>query len=226
MPRSLTIPQLAERCQAEAAHYKQTGQSDERYCFELFRRALIERDEAAWQVIYTQYQSLVATWVHNYSRFPQTNEEADFFINAAFARLWQFGVRADTAAKLDNLGKCLGYLKLCVGSALEDYLRKVKRDALKQAIQLKNYDRSSSEVEEPETFPLTLEELGQALWNTVQDNSERLVAEESWVYGFAPREIQAHHPDLFTATAEVSQIKRNIIKRLRRRFKERLEVRD
>ena len=78
MAKSLTIPQLAERCQAEAERYQQSGQSDERYCFELFRRALTKQDAAAWEAIYRQYQRLVKTWVQRYSRFRETEEGADF----------------------------------------------------------------------------------------------------------------------------------------------------
>jgi len=47
MEQHLTISKLAERCWAETERYKQTRQSSQGACFELFRLALVERDEAA-----------------------------------------------------------------------------------------------------------------------------------------------------------------------------------
>jgi RNA polymerase sigma factor (sigma-70 family) len=239
MTKSLTIPQLVELCQAEARRYQQTGQSDERYCLELFRLALVEQNQEAWQALYNQYHNLVAAWVQRYSRFPQTGEETDFFINEVFARVWRFASTPETAAKLDSLAKCLSYLKMCVGSAIEDHLRNLEQDALNRATPLiEANDQSTSEseakleyassakalgspnpgVETQVEHQLTLEELRQALWGTVKDEQERLVAEESWIYGFTPRQIYEHYPETFASTAEVSQIKKNILKRLRRKL--------
>lgn len=220
MPKSLTISELTERCQIESSRYQQTGQSDEIYCLELFRRALTERDEAAWQAVYAQYQPLVLFWVRGYSRFPQTGEEVDFFVNGAFARLWQFGSKAETAVKLDRLDKNLRYLKLCVGSAVEDYLRRAEKDALIRAASLADDDRSRLGIEAQVANNLSLTELKETLWMAVQDEPERLVAEESWIYGFAPRQIQERHSETFATAGEVSEIKHNILKRLRRKLKE------
>lgn len=218
MVKSLTISELAEQCQSAVRRYQQSGQSDEIYCFELFRRALLEQDEAAWQAIHSQYQTLVIFWVRNYSRFSQTGEEADFFVNGAFARLWQSGSKAETAAKLDSLGKCLRYLKLCVWSTIEDYLRTRAGDALEKSIPLEDYDWPSPEAETHGEHRLSLSELRQTLWETVQDNREHVAAEESWVYGFTPQQIQQRHSEIFATAEEVSQTKKNILKRLRRRL--------
>ncbi|MCK6623700.1 MAG: hypothetical protein DPW09_02070 [Anaerolineae bacterium] len=218
MLKFLTVPQLAERCQAEAELYRQTKQSDETYCFELFHRALTERNEAAWQAVYAQYQTLVAAWVYGYSRFPDTNEEAAFFINGAFARMWQFGSKPETADNLKSLDGCLGYLKTCLWSAIEDYLRKSKSDALRWAVPLEEDERLILTVETEADLSLSLSELRQALGETIQTEVERLVAEESWVYGLPPRDIQAHHHDLFASIEAVSQVKKNLLKRLRRRL--------
>ena len=219
MVKALTIAQLAERCRAEVDRYKQTRQANNSYCFELFHWALTGQDEAAWEAIYSQYQALVTTWVFNYSRFPQTDEEAAFFVNEAFSRMWRYGSRPEIANKLDVLGKCLSYLKLCVGSAIEDYLRRKKKDALATAVALQDYDQHASSLQGQVERDLTSHELSRVLAETIQDDRERLVAEETWVYDLAPRQIQARHPETFATSEEVSQIRRNLIKRLQRKLK-------
>jgi hypothetical protein len=222
MEQHLTIAKLAERCWAEAERYKQTRQSSQGACFELFRLALVEREEAAWEVIYRQYQALVTYWVSNYSRFSHTGEEVSFFVNEAFTRMWQYGSRPPIASQLDLLDKCLSYLKLCVGSAIEDYLRRKKKDALTTAVSLQDHERSVSSVQLQTDQELLLPELSQLLEETIQGEREQLVAEGSWVYDLAPRQIRARHPEKFATIEEINQIKRNLIKRLRRKLKKQL----
>jgi RNA polymerase sigma factor (sigma-70 family) len=220
MIESLSIPELAEHCQAEADRYRQTGQSDETYCFELFRLALVERDEAAWHAIYTQYEGLVAHWVHAYASGFFDKEPEDF-VNETFARMWQYGVRSETAEKLDGLGKCLAYLKKCAWSSVEDRRRWQDKDALSKGERLDDWREQGAPALSPgdqiERNEL-LAELRQALAETLQTSQERLIAEESWGYGQTPRQIQARYPETFASVEAVSQAKRNILKRLRRRL--------
>ncbi|MFN8459063.1 MAG: hypothetical protein U0401_31185 [Anaerolineae bacterium] len=221
MSSFFSISQLAERCRAEAARYQQTGQSDEAYCLELFRLALREHNSEAWEAIYTQYQALAASWVYRYSRFPQTNEEADFFINEAFARMWRFASKPETAKKLSfSLSKCLRFLKMCVGSAIEEYLRQERRDVLLYAVGLEDYEEFFvSETDAPTNSALSAPALRRLLTETIQSEAERLVAEDSWGYDLAPRHIQLRHPDVFVTVESVSQVKKNLLKRLRRKLK-------
>ncbi len=216
MAKSLTIFQLAERCQAESVRYKQSGRSDESYCLELFRKALTEQDGAAWDAIYAQYQLLVATWIQSYSRFTATGEEADFFVNEAFFRMWKRASESETFEKLDSLGKYLIYLKLCARSAIEDFLRRKTKDALAAAVPWEDFDRPAPAADAQLELASMLRELGRVLDEVIQDDRERLVAEESWVYGLSPRQIQARRPEIFGSVAEVNPVKRNIIRRLKR----------
>jgi RNA polymerase sigma factor (sigma-70 family) len=214
---SLTTPQLAEYCQAEAERYQQTGQSNEEYCLELFRRALTMRDQAAWEAIYRQYHPLVTQWAYRCPGFDQTGEDAAFFVNAAFSRLWTWQ-RGDTF-KFEGLAKCLAYLKICLFSEIKDYLRKQKRDLLKAAVEIEEDIPSTTpgdNLEDQAEYNLRLIELRQILAEIVQDEQERLVAESSWDYDLSPRQIYARYPEIFSSVAEVSQVKHNLLKRLRR----------
>jgi hypothetical protein len=215
----LTVPQLAKRCQAETERYKQTRQSDQTPCYELFRLALSEGDEAAWAAIYEQYHGLVSHWVFSYSRFSDTQEEVSFFVNEAFTRMWRYGSRPNIAPQLNGLDKCLSYLKLCVGSAIEDDLRRRKKDALAAAVPFQDHEVPLLSDGFPTNHEPLLSELSQVLAEIIQDERERLVAEESWTYDLAPRQIRARHPEGFTTVEEINQIKRNLIKRLRRKLK-------
>jgi hypothetical protein len=50
----MDVPELATRCSQETARSRQRQLADDQYCFELFRRALVLRDAAAWATIWQQ----------------------------------------------------------------------------------------------------------------------------------------------------------------------------
>lgn len=216
MIETLSILQLAERCQEEAVRYQRTQQSDPTYCFELFQRALTQHVEAAWSAIVVQYEALVMRWAYEYG-VGDLDEEPAAFVNEAFARMWQYGRKAETTAQLDSLGKCLSYLKKCVWSAVEDY-----RQRQRQALLVDDWHKLGPAQpllpgpEERDGLEETRQVVRQALAETVQNETERRVAELTWIYDLKPRQIQAAYPDQFISAAEVSQIKKNILKRLQR----------
>ena len=206
--RHLTIAQLAERCHADQLGRK----SNSKHCRELFHLALAQGDQQAWAAVHNEFHPMVEGWVYTYSRFWQTDEEVAFFANAAFTRLWRGGSGHAAAGKFQKLSQYLQFLKRCTWSAIEDHLRKSKRDALWEAAGLNLQNPDVAVEQQP-----VMEQLFEALWEiTKDDERERLTAEESWVYGLPPREIQAEYPRIFKTPGEVSQIKRNILKRLGR----------
>lgn len=216
MTKSFSIPQLAERCRAEAERYRRTRQSDPTFCFELFHRALTQHLDLAWEVIVRQYEALATHWAYEYGA-ANLDEDPAAFVNEAFARMWQYGRKTETAARLNNLGKCLSYLKKCVWSVVEDY-----RQRQRQVVLMDDWRKLGPNqpiLPGPET-PAGLENLRhvvqQALAETVQNETERLVAELTWTYDLKPRQIQAAYSEQFASAAEVSQVKKNILKRLQR----------
>lgn len=87
-PRLLTLPGLALRCGQESERFFRRQDYDPRYCFELFRRAILHRNSQAWEIIYTQYRPLVAGWVERHPTFPTSHEENEYFVNRAFEKMW------------------------------------------------------------------------------------------------------------------------------------------
>src|SRR6266699_3997426 len=62
----LSINDLARCCSEETNKFLKQSVSNDRYCLELFRRAISKRDEDAWACIYLQYAPLVLTWVNQH----------------------------------------------------------------------------------------------------------------------------------------------------------------
>src|SRR5436305_1679669 len=119
-----SINELARCCSEETNKFFRPTVSNDRYCLELFRRAIVKRDDDAWACIYQQYAPLVLTWVTQHqSATPILGQEGSApLVNAAFAKFSQ----ALTPAKMENfvsLAAILKYLKLCVHSVVADEVR-------------------------------------------------------------------------------------------------------
>jgi hypothetical protein len=205
--------QLGVRCQRD----QRSRLSNSEACTQLFRLALVSQNQSAWTIICNEFRTMVYAWVYTYSSFHNTDEDASYFVNEAFARLWQFGSPLAQKGQFNHLSEYLQYLKRCVWSAIEDYQRKQQKDALRQ----RSYpDRQVWErLAQPQTDEQTAEidELAKFVWQLTQhDPLEKIVAEETWFYDLPPRTIQERHPEQFKTVTEVNQIKRNILRRLQR----------
>jgi DNA-directed RNA polymerase specialized sigma24 family protein len=184
----------------------------ERERYELFRRAILLRDEQAWATIHAHYRPLLASWARRCSGRVGISESADDIADRALARAWVALTPASFSA-FPTLGKLLAYLRTCVASTAIDWARgqMVAQRALTTV--------SASTDDTPEQIVLAGFDRA-VFWQTViglaATEAERIVVVESFVYGRPPRDIQARHPQLFPDVAAVYGAKRNLFARLQR----------
>src|SRR6186713_2579488 len=86
--QNLVLSGVIRRCAQESELFFRREPNDPRFCFELLRRAILEQNHDAWELIYRQYRPLVSGWVTRYPSFQDTGEEVDYFVNAAFDKFW------------------------------------------------------------------------------------------------------------------------------------------
>lgn len=215
-PIQMTPGQLADGCR-QVKH----DNSHEIYCFELFRRAIQEKSEQCWAVLYTQYSKLVAHWIGQFSKnsAPLLEAPAEDLVTDAFTAFW----RAFTADKLPSsrqLAPVLSYLKSCAATAVLQAKRRAERSVQQMEWQpevLDNMLGTQQVSDRPEQVILqTLwqEKLWQVVNNCCHDERERLLARLSFVSDLKPGEILERHPDLFADVAEIYTMRRNLKNRL------------
>ncbi len=210
----LNLDELAERCAEETEKYLRDQPFDERYCFELFRQALVNREQMAWEKLYAQYEPMVMKWVLRHSGFPKSGEEATTIVNGAFSRLWQAVSPQKFADKFESLGRLLRYLKMCVHSEIMDYLR---RSASPPLISLSEYAESVEDQRTSKPHQVRrLERLEQVVMAQAKNRKEKLIIEFTFFYGLKPRQIYDLHGGLFKSVTEVYRLKRNVLNRLLR----------
>ncbi len=213
----LSVPELAQRCTEETGKFLKQLKSDDRYCLELFRRAIAMRDEQAWSSVYQQYAPLVLTWVMQHQSVVTLigQDSAPSLVNAAFAKFFQ----ALSPAKLshfETLAAILKYLKMCAHSVVADEVRAYQARQYEDTLELIKQEPASEDPAEDVIANLAVQTLWEVIQDELRSDDERLLVYLAYVQGMKPGEISRIHQHYFPAVDDVYRIKRNVLERLRR----------
>jgi DNA-directed RNA polymerase specialized sigma24 family protein len=214
-PMQLSLPALVRRCATESDHFYHNRPYDARFARELFRRALVERDEIAWEHVYTHYSPLVESWVRRSGAFIGSGESSEFFVSAAFTKFWR-AVSPERFATFPTLAALLAYLQLCTGSVVIDSVR-----AQSWAEMVSDDALTADQTPRAAADDQAIERVSRAeFWRYIDTqlncDAERAVVLGSFVLGMKPGEICEQRPDLFANVGDVYNIKRNVLSRLSR----------
>lgn len=216
VPQELTIAELVRQTRQEIALSQRRQATDDRHGYELFRRAILERDEWAWSAMYELYHPVVSSWI--LLRIP-TLESADCasLVNEAFTRF----ARAMTAQKwrdFAGVSALLAYLKCCAHSAATDYRRgshpRWHEDPL-DSISLAQ-EPASDDCADLVCERLAAQEVWAIVFRAAPLPEERLVLGLHIARGMAPRDLQQRYPTTFPTVDHIYRIRRRVIERLQR----------
>lgn len=216
-PKLVSLKDLAELCAQETERFFKRQEYDTSYCFELFHRAVRGDNQVAWQMIYTQYESLVAGWVTQHQGFEISGEEVEYFVTGAFGKISNI-LTSEKLDKFSDLQSLLKYLKMCVHSVITDHNRLIHFASYTVSI-----EELTGEIGSPDPPPEE-EAAGrvdkQVLWarinDKLQDERERLVIKGTFLLDLKPRELCRYYKNQFSGVDEVYRIKQNVLTRLQR----------
>ncbi|NOK60593.1 MAG: sigma-70 family RNA polymerase sigma factor [Chloroflexi bacterium AL-W] len=215
-PEQLDLPTLVKHCIVESELFYRGKTNDSRFAFELFRRALVERNEVAWEYLYNHYAPLVESWVRRSGAFANSGESSEYFVVLAFTRLW----RAITPERFDsfpNLASLLQYLQRCAGCVVVDMVRSHSwgMEILpEEAVPIEYAHQVSPDVEAVER--ISREEFWKYIDAQLHTSAEQIVVFETFIMGMKPGDVLTKYPDLFTCINDVYNVKRNVLGRLGR----------
>lgn len=213
--RDLQVAELARRCREETLRYLRGEDRDDAFCFEIFQRAVVERSDAAWEAIVSQYRGIVLAYVGQHTAAAMLRESDEYWVNRAFQRFWG-AVGADRFGQFPDLAALLKYLKLCVHSVLMDEVRARRAAATTPLDDIPETLPAQADAERTVVSTLAGEDLWKVIAKELQDRAEERVVYLSFARDMKPADIAERHPELFKSVADVYRIKRNVIERLRR----------
>ncbi|MEZ4734717.1 MAG: sigma-70 family RNA polymerase sigma factor [Caldilineaceae bacterium] len=198
----------------------QANRSHEKFCFELFRRAIVEQSQGCWAALYEQYVKLVYSWTIAYAKSQATigSSTLEDLVQDTFTAFWQ-SYSPTHLAKATSLGSVLSYLNSCAWSSVQHAVRRVQAPQDEQDLETAEVALSATVTTSPEQIVLTTmvaEQLWQAIEASCKGASEKRIARLRFVEGMKPKEILARCPDLAPNEYEISKILRNIKDRLNR----------
>ncbi|MBN1933182.1 MAG: sigma-70 family RNA polymerase sigma factor [Anaerolineae bacterium] len=203
-----SVQELAVQCQAETADTRmQENPNSVSACYELFRRAIVERCQDAWEAIYHQYQGLVRHWSHI------EHQDSQDVVQSAFEKFAR-AVDASRFSRFANIATLLAYLKKCTRSVEIDMMRKQGRESLIIDAFSSDRDGASNTSEARVLENMVIQQLVDHVRGRLQDEDEKLVVYLSFELDFRPAEIAKRYPDRFATARQVSRIKERIILRV------------
>ena len=211
----LPVDDLAKRCAQETELFFQRQLQDSKYCFELFRRAIRDTNQFAWDMIYAQYKSLVTGWVKNSTAIQASSEQVEYFVNGAFAKIAVI-LTAEKFGRFEEIGSLLRYLKMCVHSVIVDHNRLADQVNLFPLEDVEN-EASTDPTLESQTMERSYR---QTFWELVsrrlQDEKERMVMQGLFILALKPRELFERARHIFSDVDEIYHVKQNMLARLGR----------
>lgn len=211
----LPLVELARLCREETLRFLRGEERDDAYCFEIFQRAVVQREDDAWEAIVGQYRGIVLAYVGQHTAAALLREPDDFWVNRAFQRFWS-AVTADRFEKFPDLPALLKYLKLCVHSVLMDEVRARRAGSVASLDEVPESLPGRANAEGSVIGRLAGEQLWRAILHQLQGQAEQQVVYLSFARDLKPAEIAERHPELFASVADVYRVKRNVVERLRR----------
>jgi DNA-directed RNA polymerase specialized sigma24 family protein len=182
-------------------------------CYDLFRRAIEQRDADAWADIGRHYRGLLAAWAAQSSARNMIAEPPEDLADQAFARAWAALSSAQFSA-FPHIASLLAYLRSCVRATVIDHAR--DQAGQQRAVQSIASAGVSAAPEQAVLEELDRAELWRLILNMTHSLQEQIIVRECLVYALPPRTIQARHPEIFADVMHVYRVKRNLINRFQR----------
>lgn len=218
-PKQLSVEELMRLSQCAYNQYCATGKSDERFAFELFRRAIEEKHERSWQALVELYTPLVTSWICKLEKamwlLQQDREVVPVLLNACFLKFF-LALPPAKFTTFTSLSSLITYLKQCLRSVVYD---EFEAQRLQRACEEKGREMGTENLVEDPAETVATTQKRQFLWQRVltdlRPGQERVILVCVYLWDMKPREISHAYPDLFPAAKEVYLVKQNMLERLR-----------
>src|SRR5437879_6383874 len=81
---------LADHCSDELKRHRRKETFDDRFCLEIFRRAIVQRIDQAWAVLQQRFGETVRVWLrsHPSNDVALLRDSEENYIAQTFARFW------------------------------------------------------------------------------------------------------------------------------------------
>src|SRR5689334_4300205 len=128
LPDQMSLSALENRCTIEINKYRRREPSNDLYCLEIFHRAMVQRNNLAWDLMHRCFSPFVRGWLRNHPKrdIAMRFESEENYIAETFKRFWQ-ATEHNAELEFRTLAAALQYLKASLNGAIMDTLRAYSR---------------------------------------------------------------------------------------------------
>jgi DNA-directed RNA polymerase specialized sigma24 family protein len=180
--------------------------------YELFSRAIVNRDQDAWARIHERYRVLLIAWARQSGVQLIVSEQYEDIADQAFARAWS-ALTPGRFPEFAALAPILAYLRTCVSAVLIDLAR---AQATRERTTQKLNPENAATPEEVVLEHMDQTELWKLVHTLVETPQELAILRQVIILGIPPRVLLQRRPDLFRTVGEIYAAKRNLLCRLQR----------
>ena len=214
--RQEELNELARRCQQENDIYRRTGNSDPSYCLQLFRLALAEKQEGAWEKIVECYTPELRNRFFAHPWALLLREYQDDILIMAFERFLERNEKEPL--RVTSLGEILNYLHSCLYTAI----LLCKRDKDRQRLTIGTLD-DFADTPGPDSTGESLDMLeAKEVWKRVASCTDTALEERVmhlWlVQDYSAPEIVRYLSADNLTREKVHQIVEKVYRRYRKRY--------
>ncbi len=209
---ALSIANLQQRCQEQSERFFKRLHYDASYCYEIFHRAIVNRNDLAWEALVSQYTPQLRRWFYAHPSHHNSDEDAEYFINGVFLRFYK-AIGPQRFLQFDSLAQVLQYLRLTLHNQITDDLRK------QRAPQVNLDDVYNVAATSSADSSLDKREFWSLLEAHTNNPQELALVDLMLAKQMKPAEIVAARPDLFETVTQVYRNKENMMGRWRRNQK-------
>lgn len=234
--RTMPLMQLTAQCQAQTLAYLRTKElGDDRYCLELFRRAVQDDDQGAWAFIYTFYSTeeflgehYVLKWVRSWLNGRYGSIIRAYYTEEEMVQeIWLRFMRSEAAKAFafSDMRHLMAYLRRLVNNYALDVARRKTPEIVNHSAQDAGdaLDQLLSSIPDSqegiEARMVNQEAIGSLLREIVGEivvtEQEMLVFRGYFMEELPPRRLYELYPATF-AKGEVETIRTRLTRRLRR----------
>jgi hypothetical protein len=183
--------------------------SDEQYCLDMFRRALLKSDQHAREQLQQRFSGLGLSWIRLHPRREEAcrYQKEEYYVAQAFKCLWQATAHYKEL-KFSTLAAVLKYLQVSLNAVIIDTLRTYTRSR-EFAIEVHGC---------PEESVTAVHDNSNEVWNNMltllSDTREQRLAYLLFHCGLKPEEIAHFYPQDFSDVREISSLRHNIIEQV------------
>src|SRR5215216_1489206 len=151
------------------------GPGSDAACYDLFRRAIEQRDADAWADLGRNYRGLLASWAVQSNAHNMIIEPPEDIADQAFARAWA-ALSSAQFSTFPHIASLLAYLRTCIRATVIDHAR--EQAGQLRAVQSIDSTGVSAAPEQVVLEQLDRTELWQLILQMTNSRQERIIVRE------------------------------------------------